>query len=111
MQRPRPGPQTRNQRRHQHRSWTLACLALVLLAPSSCRSEAQDDSSKEKQMTDSASALLGVEAIDAFIAEQSIDKSKPRWKTHLTRPPKVNFDPNKEYYWHVDTNLGAIVCD
>ncbi len=59
-------------------------------------------------MTDSASALLGVEAIDAFIAEQSIDKSKPGWKTHLPRPPKVNFDPNKEYYWHVDTNVGAI---
>lgn len=51
---------------------------------------------------------MGIEAIDAFIAEQNIDKSGSRWKTRLAKPPKVEFDPAKTYYWHLDTNVGAM---
>ena len=50
----------------------------------------------------------GVEAIDAFIAAQSIDTSQAGWKTHLPKPPKVEFDAGKIYYWNVETNVGNI---
>lgn len=50
----------------------------------------------------------GVEAIDAFIAEKSIDTSQPGWKTRLPKPPKVEFDPDKTYYWNVETTVGDI---
>jgi cyclophilin family peptidyl-prolyl cis-trans isomerase len=49
-----------------------------------------------------------VAAIDRFISEQAIDKSKVDWKTTLPKPPKVDFAPGKTYFWNLDTNLGAI---
>ena len=52
--------------------------------------------------------LEGLAAIDTFIAEQTIDKGSPDWKTHLPQPPKVDFDPTKTYYWNIETNVGAI---
>ncbi|MCZ6853868.1 MAG: peptidylprolyl isomerase [Gammaproteobacteria bacterium] len=50
----------------------------------------------------------GVEEIDAFIAASSIDTSESGWKTHLPKPPKVEFDSEKSYYWNVETTVGAI---
>lgn len=49
-----------------------------------------------------------IAAIDRFIAERSIDKSKADWKTTLPKPPKVDFTPGKNYFWNLDTNLGPI---
>jgi cyclophilin family peptidyl-prolyl cis-trans isomerase len=51
---------------------------------------------------------VAVAAIDAFIAEASIDKAKPRWKNGLPKPPQVEFDDGKTYFWYLDTNLGNI---
>ncbi|MEJ2132391.1 MAG: peptidylprolyl isomerase, partial [Gammaproteobacteria bacterium] len=55
-------------------------------------------------MTDGAIA-----AIDAFIEEQSINTSRNRWKTELPRPPKVEFEHGKTYYWDLETNHGPMV--
>jgi cyclophilin family peptidyl-prolyl cis-trans isomerase len=49
-----------------------------------------------------------VAAIDAFIAKQKIDKSSPRWKERLPKPPKVAFDESKKYFWMLDTNVGSL---
>ncbi|MCZ6618533.1 MAG: peptidylprolyl isomerase [Gammaproteobacteria bacterium] len=49
-----------------------------------------------------------VETIDTFIESQSIDKSQPGWKTGLRKPPKVEFDTDKSYYWNLETNVGSI---
>ena len=51
---------------------------------------------------------VAIEAIDAFIAESNIDKSASSWKTRLPKPPKVEFDSTKTYYWMVKTNVGNI---
>ena len=37
-----------------------------------------------------------IEAIDAFIAEQSIDKGDGRWKTRLAEPPEQSFDGGQD---------------
>ena len=46
--------------------------------------------------------------IDAFIAQQKIDKTQPGWKTSLTQPPKVTFDPKRTYYWILQTGKGRL---
>lgn len=47
-----------------------------------------------------------IEEIDAFIAAHPVDRSDPDWKTSVPRPPFVRFDPNREYYWFLNTSAG-----
>ena len=49
-----------------------------------------------------------IERIDGFIATHPVDKSNPDWKSNVPRPPFVQFDPNKKYYWYLTTNVGII---
>jgi cyclophilin family peptidyl-prolyl cis-trans isomerase len=51
---------------------------------------------------------VAIAAIDSFIAEQSIDRSKDGWKTSLPQPPQVEFDASKRYFWNVATNVGDL---
>jgi cyclophilin family peptidyl-prolyl cis-trans isomerase len=51
---------------------------------------------------------IAIAAIDRFIAEQSIDRSRDDWKTRLPRPPQAAFDASKRYFWNVATNVGDI---
>ena len=51
---------------------------------------------------------VAIAAIDAFIEQAKIDKSKADWKTTLPMPPQVEFDPEKTYYWLLNTNKGEI---
>jgi peptidyl-prolyl cis-trans isomerase B (cyclophilin B) len=55
-----------------------------------------------------ASQDTAISAIDAFIAEQNINKSTEGWKTELSKPPCVEFDSASEYYWDIETNIGNI---
>jgi len=74
------------------------CLLMVLCAaPQSARAEDAG-----------ATATKSATAADAFIAEQHVDKSNPRWKSTLTKPPKVSFTPGKTYYWNLVTNKGKM---
>ncbi len=80
------------------------CLALALcLAPLAAKAEHADAPSAEAEPQDAAIA-----AIDAFIAEQDVDKSQPSWKTTLVKPPKVRFTAGKSYFWNLETNKGTI---
>ncbi len=47
-----------------------------------------------------------IPAIDTFIAKQGIDKGSRDWKTNLSKPPKVKFDPSASYFWNISTNVG-----
>ena len=67
--------------------------ALAGCAPSSAPAPAPDSAITE---------------IDAFIAQQKIDKTQPGWKTSLTQPPKVTFDPKRTYYWILQTGKGRL---
>ncbi len=51
---------------------------------------------------------MALDAIDEFIAAQGVDTSKAGWKTNLEKPPQVEFDGSKTYYWLVETNKGSI---
>ena len=45
--------------------------------------------------------------IDAQVAK--VDKSKPNWKTTLTKPELMKFDDSKTYYCRMVTNKGPIL--
>lgn len=50
---------------------------------------------------------VGLAVLDDFIAQQTIDKTDPRWKTRLPKPPELQFD-DRSYYWDLETNVGDI---
>ena len=81
------------------------CLALALcLAPLGPPAEHHADAAPaEAEPQDAAIA-----AIDAFIAEQDVDKARQNWKLTLTKPPKVRFTAGKSYFWNLETNKGSI---
>ena len=54
-------------------------------------------------MADSA-----LEAIDGFIAAQSVDASNPGWRTGLTKPPQAEFGAGEGYVWELETNVGSL---
>ncbi len=47
-------------------------------------------------------------AIDAFIAQQNVDRSSAGWKANLAKPPELSFSAGKTYYWRLETNHGPI---
>ena len=49
---------------------------------------------------------VGIHAIDAFIESQNIDSSASNWKTSLPKPPQVEFEDDKTYFWNLETNVG-----
>ncbi|MDJ0787477.1 MAG: peptidylprolyl isomerase [Myxococcota bacterium] len=57
---------------------------------------------------ESVSDPKSIAAIDAFIAEQNIDKTKSGWKTSLPKPPQVEFDAGETLFWNLETNVGSI---
>ncbi len=80
------------------------CLALALcLAPLAANAKQADTASAKAKPGDAAIA-----AIDAFIAEQNVDKARRAWKSTLEKPPKVSFTAGKSYFWNLETNKGAI---
>ena len=60
--------------------------------------------SQDKKATDSAIA-----EIDKFISSKKIDKSSPRWRTGLPKPPQADFGTeDTEYFWNIESNKGLI---
>jgi cyclophilin family peptidyl-prolyl cis-trans isomerase len=80
---------------------TLTAGLAALLVAAAC--QASESTEKSNEAGD-----VAIAAIDAFIAEKNIDKSASGWKTRLPKPPKVDFDSGKTYYWNLETNVGAI---
>ena len=68
------------------------------------------ESASESQPGEVSAKVVGVQAIDDFIAQQNIDKSSSDWKTKLPKPPEVAFD-DKTYFWDLETTVGKIVIE
>jgi cyclophilin family peptidyl-prolyl cis-trans isomerase len=89
-------------------AWGLLTIAFASACPQ--ESETASTGAPEPAPTTVAAVPegpVGIEAIDEFIAQQTIDKTDPRWKTKLPKPPKVAFD-DRTYYWDLDTTVGRV---
>ena len=49
-----------------------------------------------------------IQKMREFIAAQKDDKTAAAWKTKLAKPPKLEFDPAKKYFWLLNTSEGPI---
>src|SRR5262245_65980441 len=78
------------------RALTACAVAVAIATPAIAAEE-------KKPVSDPAIA-----EIDKFIAEQKIDKSNPKWKESLPKPPKVTFPKDKTYTWVLETNKGTM---
>jgi cyclophilin family peptidyl-prolyl cis-trans isomerase len=81
-------------------------LALALcLAPLTVNAE---EAGTASDSINAQSEDAAIATIDAFIAEQNVDKSRRAWKSTLEKPSKVSFTAGKNYFWNIETNKGAI---
>jgi cyclophilin family peptidyl-prolyl cis-trans isomerase len=86
------------------------CLALALcLAPLAANAQSAEKAEAASESTEAKPEDAAVAAIDAFIAEQNVDKGRRAWKSTLEKPPKVSFTTGASYFWNLETNKGAIV--
>jgi len=46
--------------------------------------------------------------INEFIDKQNIDRKKAGWKRNLNKPPQIEFEKNKSYFWELRTNKGNL---
>lgn len=92
---------------------TLTTLVCVPLMAALAALPAQDKKQAPKAkglITDSKAtkADAAIQAIDTFIASKKISKKKRGWKQTLSKPPKLTFDKDSEYYWHMETAVGSM---
>jgi cyclophilin family peptidyl-prolyl cis-trans isomerase len=86
------------------------CLALALcLAPLAANAQSAEKAEAASESTEAKPEDAAVAAIDAFIAEQNVDKGRRAWKSTLEKPPKVSFTTGASYLWNLETNKGSIV--
>ena len=86
------------------RALTACAVAVAFATPAAAAEE-------KKAVTTAAPAKSNdpaIAEIDKFIADQKIDKSNPKWKESLPKPPKASFPKDKHYTWVVETNKGTI---
>jgi cyclophilin family peptidyl-prolyl cis-trans isomerase len=81
----------------------LLGLAGAMVIGAGCQGSGEGEGTKDMTGQDAA-----VASIDRFTNEQSIDKTKPGWKTSLPKPPAVTFASDKRYHWNLVTNHGPI---
>jgi len=85
------------------------CLALAFcLAPLAAYAQSAENAEAAPESAEAEPQDAAIAAIDAFIAEQNVDKARRAWKSTLAKPPKVSFTAGKTYYWNLETNKGKI---
>ena len=80
----------------------LAACASLLLAAGGSLADSHAPEAEDKEKPD-----VAITAIDEFIGKQKIEKTGT-WKLRLPKPPKAEFDPDKSYFWNLETNQGEI---
>lgn len=53
-------------------------------------------------------ADIAINNANSFIKKQNIDKTNPRWKTQLPKPPELSFSDNMDYFWDLQTTQGNL---
>lgn len=91
---------------------TLVCvplLAAFAVLPAQDQDQKPAPNSQGK-ITDSKAtkADAAIVAIDKFIAQAEVNTKKKGWRQSLKKPPKLTFSADAEYYWHIETAVGAM---
>lgn len=88
----------------------LLVLAIAGAAPATAYAAVEAGEAEEETLaTDKKTEDKAIDFINEFIAKSQVDKEAANWKTSLPRPPRAEFDPAHEYFWHMKTNKGDIL--
>jgi len=103
-------------KRSGSRSLSLVLIACGVVATVAFAADPQKPATKPASVTKTKKVTAGASdkalaAIDAQIASAKVDKKTANWKTHLTLPKVVTFDPNKKYLARMVTNKGTLVIE
>ena len=108
----------RNGLKYSHFGIALSLALALCLAPLAASAEEAGTAAAEAAVAAAADEVAdeaakdaddaAISAIDAFIAEEKVDKARRAWKSTLNKPPKVAFTSGKSYYWNLETNKGKI---
>jgi cyclophilin family peptidyl-prolyl cis-trans isomerase len=77
--------------------YSISALAVVLAGMALAQEAKQKDEDKAMQQ------------IDQMIAKAHVDKSKPNWRTSLSKPEVAAFDSSHSYFARMQTNKGTIL--
>jgi cyclophilin family peptidyl-prolyl cis-trans isomerase len=77
--------------------YSISALAVVLAGMALAQEAKQKDEDKAMQQ------------IDQMIAKAQVDKSKPNWRTSLSKPEVAAFDSSHSYFARMQTNKGTIL--
>ena len=85
------------------------CFALALcLAPLAAIAQSAEQADAVSESAEAEPEDAAIATIDAFIAEQNVDKTQESWKLGLEKPPKAQFTAGKSYFWNLETSMGAV---
>ena len=88
-----------------------ACALALVLGGSAVAQQETKPQEEGKEPAKPASEEKKVDPmteIKKFISERKIDKAKENWRTSLPKPPKLEFDAKKTYFWNLKTNKGEV---
>jgi peptidyl-prolyl cis-trans isomerase B (cyclophilin B) len=95
-----------------HQRQVIALLAGSLLALAAACGDSETAPTPQPLSATAAAQENPMDELKSFIEEQvaagRIDKDSSGWKTNLPEFPKLSYDSSKNYFWNVETNLGAI---
>ena len=86
------------------------CLAIALPATAQGDEVPAPEKPVAKRHEDDANTAKdkAVKAIDKFIKGKGKPGEGNNWRMSLVKPPKVEFDEDSEYLWHLETSKGEI---
>lgn len=102
------------------RTSVLVAVALALAAPLAAQSgkgkpakpkkgEAAAAAAPEQPKDDPVTKKdKAIAAIDKFRAAHKVDPKRDGWRSTFAEPPRQEFDPQREYHWHLVTNKGEL---
>lgn len=63
---------------------------------------------KTPEAVPAAKELLSKELTSEESGKDMVDKTNPNWKSNLTEPAMMTFEPGKTYVWELKTNQGTM---
>ena len=88
----------------------IVCVPLMTALSVLSAQDKKESAPPKGLITDSAATKsdAAIKEIDTFIASKKVSTKKKGWRSSLTKPPKLKFSKDMEYFWHMETAVGSM---
>ena len=89
---------------------TIVCVPLLAAFSVLPAQDKKKPAPQKGVITDTAATKsdAAIKEIDAFIASKKVSTNKKGWRSSLTKPPKLKFSKDMDYFWHMETVVGSM---